>query len=211
MLKEVLLPTAYLPPAGYFSLIAGAEKLLIEKQENYIKQTLRNRCSILSANGPVSLSVPVKKGDSLKTSIKDAAIDYSKRWQQVHVRAIGAAYGRSPYFQFYSAEFEKTILKRHKYLIDLNDELLSRCLEILKIKTPVLSTSYFLNPGNAENDFRYKSLPVAESRSYIQVFPSEEFINGLSIIDLIFNVGPEAVNYLDLHPPGGGQVPHGGI
>ncbi len=92
MPEEILLPTAYLPPAGYFSLIAEAGKLLLERQENYIKQTYRNRCTILTANGKVSLSVPVRKGTSPKISIKDAEIDYSKRWQQVHLGAISSAY-----------------------------------------------------------------------------------------------------------------------
>jgi hypothetical protein len=196
MPEEILLPTAYLPPAGYFSLIAEAGKLLLERQENYTKQTYRNRCTILTANGKVSLSVPVRKGTSLKTSIKDAEIDYSKRWQQVHLGAISSAYGRSPYFPYYYPDFEGIIKTRHKFLIDLNGELLTRCLKILNLVIPVSFTDSFMNPGSAENDFRYRPVPERNIKSYIQVFPSNGFVGGLSIIDMIFNTGPEAKNYL---------------
>jgi len=195
MPAEILLPTAYLPPAGYFSLIARSEKVLIEKEENYIKQTYRNRCTILAANGPVSLSVPVRKSNSLKTAIKEAAIDYSRRWQQVHLGAISSAYGRSPYFQFYYKDFEKIILKKHKFLLDLNDELLTECVNKLNLKTCISYTTRFIKPGDAENDYRYIPLPEFKSYPYIQVFPSGGFTGGFSIIDLIFNTGPEAKDY----------------
>jgi hypothetical protein len=200
MRQEILLPTAYLPPAGYFSLIAEAEKILVETEENYSKQTLRNRCTILTANGPQILVVPVIKGNFRKTAVKDAEIDYSKRWQQVHVRALIAAYGRSPFFQFYSGSFEKIILDNHKFLIDLNEALVHECLALLKLDRVMERTSAFIKPGSMPDDFRYTAspdlLPDFRPRSYIKVFPTERPVKGLSIIDLIFNTGPDAGSYL---------------
>ncbi len=84
----ILLSTAYFPPAEYFSLIKNTDTVLIEQEENYIKQTYRNRCKILASNGILVLSVPVMKGSPGKGPIKEVTIDYSKRWQQVHIRAI---------------------------------------------------------------------------------------------------------------------------
>lgn len=193
---EILLSTAYLAPVGYFSLISNSEKVLIESRENYIKQTCRNRFTILSATGPVSLSLPVRKGSSSKTVIKDSLIDYSKRWQQVHLRAIGAAYGRSPYFQYYFGNFENILLRSHKYVLDLNDELLFECLGMLKMKKNVAYTTKFTIPEGAENDFRFIALPDVNLKPYQQVFASGGFVKGLSIIDLIFNTGPDALSYL---------------
>ena len=102
MAGKLLLSTAYLPPAFYFRLIRDAETVFIEGEENYIKQTYRNRCRILSTGGVLNLTVPVTKGGKLKIKVKDIRIDWSKRWQQVHLGAITSAYGRSPFFMYYS-------------------------------------------------------------------------------------------------------------
>src|SRR5665647_2083301 len=115
---EILLSTAYFPTAEYFSLIKNADTVYIEREENYIKQTYRNRCKILSSNGILNLSVPVMKGPILKAPVKDIEIDYSKRWQHIHLRAITSAYNRSPYFQFYSEHLERIMLKSHRFLLD---------------------------------------------------------------------------------------------
>lgn len=197
---EILLSTAYFPPAEYFNLIMNAPGVIIEKEENYIKQTYRNRCRILTANGIQSLSVPVTKVSPKKTRIKDVVIDYSKRWQQVHIRAMISSYNRSPYFQFYFENFEKILLKNHKFLLDLNDSLLYQCLEMLDIKKIVKYTSSYSPEGIAEYDFRYSISPKRnsdyQSKPYIQVFGNNKFVPGLSILDLIFNIGPESSKYL---------------
>jgi hypothetical protein len=197
---EILISTAYFPPAEYFSLIKNASDILIEQEENYIKQTYRNRCIILASKGIQVLSVPVMKGSLLKAPIKDVTIDYSKRWQQVHIRAITSSYGRSPYLQFYFEQIVKILLRNHKFLLDLNDELLYKCLGILKINKCVPHTYSFKPATFTDQDFRYsispKEIPEYNCRPYIQVFGQSGFIAGLSILDLIFNMGPESSEYL---------------
>jgi hypothetical protein len=197
---EILLSTAYFPSAEYFSLIKNADKVFIEQHENYIKQTYRNRCKILTSNGVLKLSVPVMKGPGLKVQLKEIVIDYSKRWQQVHMGAITSAYSRSPYFQFYSDNLWKILLKNHRFLIDLNDELLNKCLEFLNINKCILHTSLFQPELELPEDFRYRISPKKgsgfTSRPYIQVFGDSEFVGGLSILDLLFNMGPEAEGYI---------------
>jgi hypothetical protein len=197
---EILLSTAYFPSAEYFSLIKNADKVFIEQHENYIKQTYRNRCKILTSNGVLKLSVPVMKGPGLKIQLKEIVIDYSKRWQQVHMGAITSAYSRSPYFQFYSDNLWKILLKNHRFLIDLNEELLNKCLEFLNINKCILHTSLFQPELELPEDFRYRISPKKgsgfTSRPYIQVFGYSEFVGGLSILDLLFNMGPEAEGYI---------------
>lgn len=201
MAGKILLSTAYLPPVEYFSRIAHADEVLIESEENYLKQSYRNRCYILSAHGPQLLSVPVYLGSQHKTRVKDTRIDYSKRWQQVHLRAITASYNASPYFQFYFENIEKIISKKTEFLFDMNLQLTESVLKMLNLNKKITYTSEFKPIGEADNDFRYKISPKEECqfevKEYLQVFNyKNRFVQRLSIIDLIFNVGPEAGVYL---------------
>jgi hypothetical protein len=199
MAGKILLSTAYLPPIEYFSLISNADEASIEREENYLKQSYRNRCYILSSHGSQILSVPVYSGSMHKTAVRDIRIDYSKRWQQVHLGAILAAYSSSPYFMFYYEYIEGIISKNINYLLDLNMELNSAILKMLKIETEQNYTDHFAQPGTSDNDYRYCISPKKDtgyiSKQYLQVFGSG-FVPNLSIIDLIFNMGPEAKGYL---------------
>ncbi len=196
----ILISTAYLPPVEYFSLILPYAELLVESEENYLKQTYRNRCYILSSHGSQLLTVPVYLGSSHKTPIKEIRIDYSKRWQQVHLRAITASYGSSPYFQFYFEELQRIILKDHLFLLDLNDELMELILKILGLSKKLSHTTRFESVGVREHDLRYKISPKKPAphipEKYPQVFSPDHIIPGMSIVDLVFNTGPEAWRYL---------------
>jgi len=197
----ILLSTAYLPSTEYISRIANAGKALIEKEENYIKQSYRNRCYLLTASGIQSLTVPVYLGSLHKTPVKDIRIDYTKRWQQVHLGAIVSAYGSSPFFLYYHESIEKIILRHHEFLLDLNMNLLRAILGIIKIETGISYTESYFPEGRAENDFRYSISPKKKSgfleKPYTRVFTAEEDYSGrLSILDLIFNMGPDTIKYL---------------
>lgn len=201
MSPQIILSTAYFPPVEYLAYIFGAREILIEKEENYHKQTYRNRCYILSAGGMQSLSVPVYSGKIHKTKVKDIRIDYSKRWQQVHLRAIGSSYGSSPFFQYYFGDFESIINGNHEFLLDLNMYLLNLILKILKIKRKIQYTENYISITGDLNDHRYSITPKQDSgfisKEYLQVFREKTgFVRGLSIIDLIFNTGPDSVLYL---------------
>jgi hypothetical protein len=201
MTGKILLSTAYLPPAEYFKLISQAEEAIIEREENYLKQSYRNRCYILSSHGPQPLTLPVYTGSVHKTPVKDIRIDYTKRWQNVHLGAITAAYGSSPYFLYYFENIEKIISKKIDFLIDLNMELSEAILKMVKLDTKLIYTTDFVPVGQSDNDFRYKITPKKEShysvKEYMQVFDcGNNFKQKLSILDLIFNTGPEAVKYL---------------
>ena len=194
----LLLSTAYLPPVEYFYLILTHESFLIEGEENYQKQTYRNRCRILTSQGPLYLSIPVLRASFHKVKTRDTEIDYSKKWQQIHLRSISSAYRSAPYFQYYFEIFEKIISEGHKYLIDLNASLLEALMGIIGIERKVLFTRSFTPRSNT--DWRYDISPKKKSdynaRKYPQVFDQFGFVPNLSIIDLIFNTGPDATEYI---------------
>jgi hypothetical protein len=201
MNRKIVLSTAYLPPIEYFAHIKAADEILIEKEENYHKQSYRNRCYILSADKPQHLTVPVYLGSLHKTHIRDIRIDYSKRWQQVHLGALKSSYSSSPYFIYYFEILENIILSDHNFLLDLNMELLEAIMKIVRLERKVDFTSDFITIENDLFDLRYSINPKKKSsyspKHYIQVFPtSDGFIPGLSIADLLFNAGPDSGEYL---------------
>lgn len=198
---RVLLSTAYLPPVEYFSLISGADEVFIEANENYVKQSYRSRCYILSSHGPQLLSVPVTEGSRHKIRARQAKIDYSKKWQQVHLRAMVSSYRCSPYFDFYYEIIEKIISADHELLWDLNMKLLEALLKMMKIRKKIRLTEDFEPSLNEPYDYRYRLDPAKQTlavhREYMQVFKTPAgFVPNLSIVDLIFNQGPDSVNYL---------------
>jgi hypothetical protein len=198
---KILLSTAYLPPVEYLARLVKAGEAFIEREENYLKQSYRNRCYILSAGGKQLLSVPILLGSVHKTLVKDIRIDYSKRWQQVHLGALTSSYNSSPYYLYYFEIIERTILGSYKYLLDLNMDLLMAILKMLNADIKVSYTTEFKPVEKSEYDFRYRINPKKKSdypaEKYLQVFSSKNgFVPGLSVVDLIFNTGPEASSYL---------------
>jgi hypothetical protein len=201
MKREIVLATAYLPPIEYFARIKESDEIYIEREENYLKQSYRNRCIIIAADKPQVLTVPVFLGSLHKTHIKDIRIDYSKRWQHVHLGALMSAYGSSPFFIHYYDIIEKIILGRHEYLLDLNMEFLNAAMKVLKLERRIAYTDEFQPAGNKPGDYRYSISPKIKSiykpKEYIRVFGDHnQFIDGISIADLIFNAGPDASFYL---------------
>jgi hypothetical protein len=203
MPEKYLLSTAYFPPVSYISLIKRAESVFIEKEENFLKQTYRSRCLILTANGPSPIIVPVLTGRNTKTPVRDIRIDYSKRWQQVHLRAITSSYKSSAYFEYYFEEIERVIRTSPEFLLDLNSDSLETIMRITGISTKVSFTGYFEPVSEKDWDFRYRISPKKEEpglpslKEYYQVFSNKfQFVPGLSILDLIFNTGPDSANYL---------------
>ena len=201
MNPKIVLSTAYLPPIEYLARIKEADEALIEREENYLKQSYRNRCYILSSDKPQHLTVPVYLGSLHKTHIRDIRIDYSKRWQKVHLGALKSGYSSSPYFIYFFEILEKIIQLDHEFLLDLNMELLEALMKMLKLERRISFTKDFIPAEGGLYDFRYSiSLKKKSSYSpkkYMQVFIAENgFTPGLSIADLLFNEGPEALEYL---------------
>ena len=189
----------YLPQTVYFALLISNQELYLDKYEHFVKQTYRNRCRILSANGIDELSIPVLNASS-KVPIKDIKIDNSQKWVNRHWRAIQSAYGKAPFYEFYSEELRRILYSNHGYIFDLSLDLLTQCLDFLKIKQTLKFTDeYFSLDNSPQNDFRSiispkknRLLPITyKQKTYQQVF-GNKFVENLSVIDLIFCEGPRA-------------------
>jgi hypothetical protein len=203
MSGALLLSTAYLPPLEYFSAMIAAEEIIIERMESYHKQTYRNRCYILSAHGLQILTVPVREGSFRTVPVRDLRIDYSKRWQQVHMRALDAAYRGSAFYDYYSDGFKSSVMKGHEFLLDLNNELLSYLADCLSINKKISFSDAFLPASDSPSDKRYLITPKKESPllqlKYRQVFNSAGIYDSrLSIVDLLFNMGPDSPAFLEI-------------
>lgn len=211
--NAILLSTAYFPPLQYLSKFVLFEKVYIEQFENYTKQTYRNRCEILGANGPVPLVVPVVKGRGKKIKIKDLQISYDTDWQRNHWRTLFSAYNSSPFFEFYKDDILPFFEKRRKYLLDLNLSIHETLCNLMEIDTPLNLTDDF--EEIPENTLNYREFlspkknktlpdPLFKPQEYTQVFSEKfGFISNLSILDLLFNEGPNSIHILEqstLHP-----------
>jgi hypothetical protein len=191
---SVLLSTAYLPNLHYLSQVINYDTIVIEKCENFVKQTYRNRCDIVTANGKLSLSIPLLK-QADKELISDKKISYTEDWQKQHWRTIVSAYKNSPYFEFFEDEFKPFYENQFEFLFDYNTQLLQTVLNILRIKKQIEFTrSFDLNPTQV-TDLRILSqiekTPI-NTNSYYQVFADKlGFTPNVSCLDALFNVGLE--------------------
>lgn len=198
--REIVLSTAYLPPIEYFSAILNSSICRIEQFENYQKQSYRSRCHIYSANGLLSLVIPVMRNNGHSVPVRDIRIDYSKSWPQQHWMAVKSAYSKSPFFEYYQDDFVSFYTTQEKYLFDFNLKLTALLLNLVGIKRELILTDRF---ESHEFDFRetiHPKKPLAiqnKNGQYLQVFAHKYgFLAGLSIVDLLFNEGPNSVSYL---------------
>jgi hypothetical protein len=196
---ELLIELQYLPNTLYFSLLAHTDKVILEKHENFVKQTYRSRAHILTSNGIDILSVPVL-GSQKKIPITDIKIDYKQKWQNRHWRAIQSAYGKAPFFIHYAELFNKVIFANYETLFELNYQLLTLCLKLLQLEIPMgFSEKYQNEPDLPIIDLRSAIHPKQSFTKqanfvytpYQQVF-GKGFVEGLSILDLLFSEGPNS-------------------
>lgn len=206
-MQTVLLSSLYLAPVQYYSKLFRAEKAIIEIHDNYQKQSYRNRCIIVAANGSLPLSIPIEKSNGLKCKMKDIRIAKHGNWQHLHWNAIISAYNSSPFFDYYKDDFARFYEDKFTFLIDLNEQLQSLICNLLSIDTPIMhSTSFIKSTSTNTDDYRESIHPKKEwseldlqfqANPYYQVFANKHgFIANVSIIDLLFNMGNETRLYL---------------
>lgn len=204
MMHPPLLSIAYAPPIQYFVKLyeADGSKVYIEAHENYVKQSYRNRCIILCPNGSQTLTIPVEHLRDQKQSIRDVKISQHKDWQHQHLHAISTAYGASPYFEYYWDDIQSLISQPHKWLWELNWVLMHQLVQMLDLSVQLIPTSSFQPPAlEYPKDWRYKIRPRKTEPDdlfkpipyYQQRYDRLGFIGNLSILDLLFNMGPEAI------------------
>ncbi|MCF8346304.1 MAG: WbqC family protein [Bacteroidales bacterium] len=198
----MVFPCFYNAPVSYYALlINSSDKVIIEQYDHYSKQTYRNRCRILGANGPIDLVVPVVKNHGKKTPMKDLRIAYDTMWQKDHWRSIVSAYASSPFFEFMEDVFSEFFHKRETFLVDLNLGLMHAALDQLQEKIRIEKSTSFscsapgtdtleaIHPKRAFRLTTHNFQPAV----YHQVFSEKHgFVPDLTILDLLFNEGPNA-------------------
>ena len=196
----VLLSTTYFGPVQWYQKLYRADEVVIEQYESFQKQTYRNRCLIATTQGVQSLTVPVEHDAS--RLIKDIRISDHGQWRHLHWNALQSAYGESPFFEYYQDDIRPFFtMRRWRYLLDFNEEIRAKICELIDIQPRVTLSENF---GRAERDFRTLISPKHPEpdpdftpRPYYQVYQQKHgFLPNLSILDLLFNMGPETILYL---------------
>lgn len=215
-MKTALLSSAYFGPVQWYQKLHRYDRCLIEQHDNFVKQTYRNRCIIPTTNGIQALSIPVScpQGSQLsKTPMRDVRISDHGNWRHIHWNALCSAYGESPFFDYYQDDFRPFFERKWTFLFDFNMEIILKMVELLDIRPKISLTTAFLSDASmAENaienslidDFRDVIRPKHPgldsdfmSRPYYQVYQQKHgFQPNMSILDLLFNEGNEAILWL---------------
>ncbi|WP_395066445.1 WbqC family protein [Flavobacterium sp.] len=199
-MNNILIHPSYFPSISHFIAISKADKVTFEMEDNFQKQTNRNRMQIYSPNGIQLLNIPVKHSNKPYQKIKDVRLETAFDWQKQHFKSLEAAYRASPFFEYFEDDIRPFFEKKYTFLMDLNlqsMELVSKCL---RLEFDYDETTEYFHEIAEKKDFRNlingkKDVTVIEP--YTQVFGEKHgFINNLSILDLLFNEGRYAVEYL---------------
>ena len=204
-MTTVLLSSAYCAPVQWYQKLNRYDAVVVEQYDNFLKQTYRNRCIIATANGAQTLTIPVEKGDTDKCLMRDVRISDHGNWRRLHWNALATAYGDSPFFDYYVDDLRPFYEQRFAFLLDFNMQMTAKLCELLDITPNIsLSEEYVKDVESGVDDFREvirpkHPMPDADfiPKPYYQVYAQRHgFIPNLSILDLLFNMGNEALFYL---------------
>ena len=198
---NTLLHPCYFPSISHFVALAQSEEVAFEVFDNFQKQTNRNRTYIYSPNGIQLLNIPIKHTKDSRQKTKDVRIESDFDWQKQHFKSLEAAYRSSPFFEFFEDDIRPIFEKKHKFLLDLNFEALEIVFKCLRMKIEFSKTTeYFPQVDPTITDFRNLVDGKKDDSiftKYTQVFDDKHgFLSNLSVLDLIFNEGKYAVDYL---------------
>lgn len=199
-MSNILIHPSYFPSISHFVAIAQAGVVSFEMEDNFQKQTNRSRMYIYSPNGIQLLNVPVKHSKEKSQRIREVRIENDFGWQKQHFKSLEAAYRTSPFFEYFEDDIRPIFEKKHHFLMDLNLETMSIVSKCLGLEFDYDETAEYFHEINDKTDFRNlingkKDTSVFEP--YTQVFGEKHgYLNNLSVLDLLFNEGRYAVDYL---------------
>ncbi|WP_397299778.1 WbqC family protein [Nonlabens ulvanivorans] len=195
---ELILHPSYFIDVVSLVHLYHCNQLILETHDNYVKQTYRNRCYIAAANGKLALNIPIvhqKSGHSVPYN--SIEINQTDDWATQHLKSIKSAYNSSPFYEYYEADLHDLFSDIPQLLIDWNIKTLKWTLHLLHITKSIISSEEYLDDIRARQLITAKQNPILSTDSYIQVFQEKHgFLNGLSALDLLFNLGPSAGVYL---------------
>ena len=196
----LILPATYLPDIEYVArLITAGDDYIIDCGENYIKRSVRNRATIMTANGTLDLTVPVVNANRPRTPMSRMQIDYSKPWQHQHWVAILSAYRSSPYFDMLAEQLEGFYTAHHTSLVDFNLAILRTLLDFMGYTAPLRTSDTYITANEGDIDLRPKHRTTEfTTPHYFQLFSDRiPFAENLSILDLLMSEGVYARQLLD--------------
>lgn len=198
---NILLHPTYLPSIANFVAMQKADTVTFEVHDNYQKQTYRNRALIYAVNGKLLLNIPVHHTQNNRQLYKDIKIAYNSNWQGLHWKSIQSAYYSSPFFEFYADDLQPLFEKKEPFLMDYNLKCFNVILDCLQLKLDIATSTTFEKHPTRHIDLRplvnHRKETEQNFEPYKQVFDDKHgFLTNLSILDLLFNEGPMAVNYL---------------
>ena len=202
-MNTAILQTTYFGPIQWYQKLHRFDHCMIEQHDSYQKQTYRNRCLIATANGVQALTVPVEHNDD-KTLVKDLRISDHNQWRRIHWNALQSAYSESPFFEYYADDIRPFFEKRYDFLIDFNEAIRETVCKLIDIQPQIEYTSAYNSQWLETTDYRdviHAKHPRPDddfkAEPYWQVFQHKHgFLPNLSILDLLFCMGPESVFYL---------------
>ncbi|WP_430613730.1 WbqC family protein [Flavobacterium sp. JP2137] len=197
---DILLHPTYFPSISQFVAMAQADTITFEVADNFQKQTNRNRMYIYSANGLQLLNIPVKHALEHHQKFKDVRIEYAFNWQKQHLKSLEASYRTSPYFEYFEDDIRPIFEKKQVFMLDLNFQIHEILTDCLGMPLPYAQTTEYIKKPEQLLDLRSLADGKKDRAAfdpYVQVFDEKYgFINNLSILDLLFNEGRHAVDYL---------------
>jgi hypothetical protein len=199
---NLLIHPTYFPSISHFVAIAQSEKIVFEMEDNFQKQTNRNRTYIYSPNGIQLLNIPVKHSKQIHQKTKDVKIETDFDWQKQHFKSLEAAYRSSPFFEYFEDDIRPIFEKKYTFLVDLNFEAMNIVSKCLRMNFEYETTSEYFREVDSNTILDFRTLAEGKKdnsqfEAYTQVFDDKHgFLNNLSALDLLFNEGRYALDYL---------------
>lgn len=199
---NLLIHPTYFPSISHFVAMAQSEKIVFEMEDNFQKQTNRNRTYIYSPNGIQLLNIPVKHSKQIHQKTKEIKIETDFDWQKQHFKSLEAAYRSSPFFEYFEDDIHPIFEKKHTFLLDLNFEAMQIVSKCLRMRFEYETTTEYFRELDSNTFLDFRTLADGKKddsqfEPYKQVFEEKQgFLNNLSILDLLFNEGRYALDYL---------------
>lgn len=199
---NIIIHPTYLPNIAHFVAMANSKEIAFEMDDNFVKQTYRNRSYIYGANGKLALNIPVVHSQKNRQKYRDVKIFNEEKWQNLHWKSLLSAYRTSPFFEYYEDELRPLFELKTDYILDFNFKCFETICDCLQLELNCTKTEIYKNTFesgidlrnlvNAKKEIQFKFEP------YTQVFSNKHsFIPNLSILDLLFNEGPNSIDYLE--------------